>query len=750
MSKFPHYPQLNAMDCGPTCLRIIAKHYGKIVSINKLRELAEIGKDGASLLGLAKCAEAIGFRSFGARVTFEQISKDVPLPCIAHWKDSHFLVLYKIKGEKVYVSDPSAGLISFTRAEFESQWCRGGPGEVSTGFILIIEPTPKLFEESEEIGNPVGFQNVLRELYKYKRLLVQLFIGVLISIFLQGISPFLAQSVVDTGVNTKNIRFVYLILTAQFFLLISRMTADFIRSWITLHVGARLNLSIISDFLSKLLRLPVAFYDTRLTGDLLQRVNDHSRIENFLTGTSLTTLFSLFSLSFYGVILAIYDTRIFVAFFILSTVYIIWIILFLKARSKIDQKRFSLSSRSQSGLIEIIMGLPEIKLSNAEHAKRWNWESIQVSQFKLSMKGLALSQYQQTGGAFINEGKNFLITSLAVVSVINGSLSIGSLIAIQFIVGQMNSPVEQLIIFFQHWQDAKMSIERLSEIHELDDEDHKQSLSPDFLPKSLRDPTFRESPEHVSENGIGLVLEDVWFAYPGAGNQPVLRGINLVIPPGKVTAIVGNSGSGKTTLLKLLLKFYNPQRGVIATSHGRLSEISSQRWRSVCGTVLQDGYIFSDTLANNVTIGDDTPNVSRLKASLKIANCDFISSLPLSYNTKIGPEGTGLSGGQRQRILIARAIYKDPEILLFDEATSALDSNNERQIVENLESFFRHDSRRNRTVIIVAHRLSTVKSADQIVVLEQGEIVEQGSHRELTKMKGKYFNLVKNQLELGE
>ncbi len=733
MSKFYHYQQHDAMDCGPTCLRMVAKHYGRVFSIQKLREATQIGKEGVSLLGISEAAESIGFKTLAVKAPFKQLEKDAPLPCIVHWKQNHFVVVYQIKKNQVYVADPAIGLIKYSYTEFESQWATTIIEGEKTGIALLLEPTQRFYQETDEQTKGINLSMLSGYVFKYKRLILQLFLGLFIGSILQLILPFLTQSVVDTGIQTRNLHFIYLVLAAQLMLFIGRMSVEFIRSWILLHISTRINLSILSDFLGKLLRLPVSFFESKKTGDILQRIGDHQRIESFLTGTSLNVLFSMFNLIIFSVVLAYYNLTIFGVFLISSIVYSIWIVLFLRYRRKLDNKRFALASQNQSSLIQLVQSVPELKLNNAEIKKRWEWENLQVKNFHLSVKGLALQQYQQTGAMIINEGKNIVISFLAATAVVNGQMTLGAMMALQYIIGQLNSPVEQLIQFMQHYQDAQISLERLNEIHEIDDEETTQKPLLHILPENQ-----------------DIQLKNLTFTYTGAGNDPVLKNINLTIPQGKITAIVGTSGSGKTPLLKLLLKFYNPQSGEIRLGNVSLENISHKLWRSKCGTVMQEGVIFSDTIAENIAFSDEFPDTKKLLHAVKVANIQsFIEELPLSYNTKIGAEGNGISQGQKQRMLIARAVYKNPDFIFFDEATNALDANNESVIMTNLEEFFKSGSTGRRTVIVVAHRLSTVKNADQIVVMEKGEIVEVGTHAQLTQRHGKYFELVKNQLELG-
>ncbi len=717
------------MDCGPSCLRMIAKHYGRGYSLETIRKQSQINREGVSLLGISEAAENIGFRTVGVRFGFDKLKEEMPLPCIVHWNQNHFVVVYKIKKDKVFVADPGKGFIKFTDEEFKRGWISTAHEGEKEGVALMLEPTPKFYEAEDEKRKGLGFGLLLRYLLSHIKLISQLALGLLAGSILQLIFPFLTQSVIDIGINTRNISFVYIVLIAQLMLIAGRTMVDFIRSWIMLHISTRINISILSDFLIKLMRLPVSFFDTKNFGDIMQRIGDHQRIQSFLTGTALNTMFSLFNLVVFGVVLANYNMTIFGVFLIGSIAYVAWIVLFLKQRRKLDFKRFDVASRNQSSLIQLISGMQEIKMNNCEKQKRWEWERIQARLFKLSIKGLALSQYQQIGAFFLNEGKNVFITFLAAQSVINGQLTLGGMMAMQYIIGQLNSPVEQLIGLTQSIQDAKISLERLNEIHGMDDEEP--------LDKTFLD----QLPEHKD-----LTLQNVSFQYPGAGQEPVLKQINLQIPQGRTTAIVGMSGSGKTTLLKLLLKFYPPAKGEIRIGETSLSVVSNRYWRSLCGVVMQEGFIFSDSIAKNIAVGEERIDMNRLLHATKVANIqEFIESLPLGLNTKIGSEGNGISQGQKQRILIARAVYKNPEYIFFDEATNALDANNELIIMENLNDFFK-----GRTVVIVAHRLSTVKNADQIIVLDKGEVVELGSHHELTAQKGEYYQLVKNQLELGQ
>ena len=725
---FPFYKQPDEMDCGATCIRIIAKHYNRSISLFKLRKLTETTREGASLRTLANAAEKIGFRTLGGKMNFEKLLEKAPLPCLIHWGQYHFVVVYKIQKDKVFISDPAHGLLEYSKKDFIKNWIgNNADDKTQEGIVLLFEPTPKLSQtELDDVGDKQGFSFLFQYLFRYKKFLVQLVIGLLAGSLLQLIFPFLTQSVVDVGIQNQDINFIYLILAAQLFLFIGRTSIELIRGWILLHLSTRINISLISDFFIKLMNLPIAFFDSKMTGDIMQRINDHQRIENLLTTTSLNVLFSMFNLVIFGGVLAWYSMQIFAIFLIGSVLYFIWVMLFLKKRKDLDYKRFTQMSGEQSKVMELINGMQEIKLFNAELQKRWGWEHIQARLFKIEVKSLALEQTQTIGSNFINEIKNILITVFSAKLVIDGEITLGMMLSISYIIGQLNSPIQQLIGFIHSAQDAKIALERLSEIHNRDDEE------------SVEDEKIHDVP--LNED---LVLKDVHFRYIGS-QEEVIKGLELTIPVNKITAIVGASGSGKTTLMKILLKFYKPNTGEINLGNNHLSNISHSAWREQCGVVMQDGYIFNDTIANNIAIGQDVIDKERLKKAVEIANIkEYIDALPLGYNTKIGMEGVGMSGGQKQRLFIARAVYKNPNFIFFDEATSSLDANNERIIMENLNQFFKE-----RTAVVIAHRLSTVKNADQIVVLEKGQLIEKGTHKELIALKGNYYNLVKNQLEI--
>ena len=721
------------MDCGPACLAMIAGHYGKHYTLEHLRERCFIGREGVSLLGISKAAEEIGLRSVGGRLTFDDLIEKVPLPCIAHWNQNHFVVVYAVRKRRkaceVSIADPGKGLITYSREEFCKHWVSTRLGGEGKGIVLLLEPT-RLFYEQE--GDLKPAENRVRFLWKYltryKRFFAQLILGLFIGSLLQLIFPFLTQALVDTGIRGKDISFVRLALIAEMVLLFSRTAIDFIRRKILLHISTRINISLLSDFFIKLMKLPMKFFDTKLTGDLLQRIEDHRRIENFLTNQTIGIIFSVFTFLIFSVVLFIYNVPIFLIFMAGSIAYGVWIRIFLKKRRVLDYRMFEQQGINRNVVYQLITGMQEIKLQGCEQRKRWEWEDVQADLFDVNMQSLTLRQNQEAGALCINELKNILITVLAAAAVIDGSLTLGMMLSIQYIIGQLNSPVEQLMGFIYQWQDVSISLDRMNEIHtRKNEEDADRTVA--ALPGGKKD----------------IRIRNLCFKYDGARPDYVLNNIDLVIPEGKVTAIVGASGSGKTTLVKLLLGYYPPNEGDLEVGGESLARFNLAWWRTVCGAVMQEGYLFSDTIARNIAVSDDEVDLDRLRYAARVANiADYIEALPLGYNTKIGQDGQGVSQGQRQRILIARVVYKNPRFIFLDEATNALDANNEKAIVENLAEFYR-----GKTVVVVAHRLSTVKHADQIVVFEGGRVAEVGTHKSLTSKLGKYFELVKNQLELG-
>ncbi len=734
MLRFPHYKQLDSMDCGPTCLRMISKFYGKNYSLHYLRNKSFITREGISFLGISEAAENIGMRTKSYRLSWEELRDEVPLPCIVHWNQRHFVVVYKIRKKKddskslVYVSDPAVGLLVYTKGEFLNCWISTKNDGEKEGAALLLETTPDFYKQEDEEKGKLKFAYLLGYLRPYRKYIIQLGFGTLTGSIISMIFPFLTQSVVDYGISNSDIAFVIMVLIAQMVLTFGQTANGLIRSWITLHVTTRIGISLITDFLIKLMKLPIAFFDIKMIGDVMQRIQDHSRIQSFLTQSLIDIVYAVITLAIYTFVMATYHIGILGIFILGSALYVGWVMIFLKKRREIDTKRFQHSSANSNSIVQLVEGMQEIKLNACEKQKRWEWESIQARLYRVGIKGLTLNQNQQLGATFINQIKDLFISFLSAKAVIEGDMTLGMMMAVQFIIGQLNAPIQQFISFTQQAQDAKISLERLGEIHDREDEEKPE------------DGKIQEIPANVD-----LELSNVMFQYEGPHSKKVLKDINLIIPANKITAIVGTSGSGKTTLIKLLLGFYDPIKGKINLGKTILKKYSESSWRKKCGVVMQEGYIFSDTIANNIGVMDEVPNTDKIDKAVNIANIrDFIDSLPLRYNTKIGSQGHNLSTGQKQRILISRAVYKNPDYIFFDEATNALDVKNETVIMDNLDRFFK-----GRTVVVVAHRLSTVKKADQIVVLEKGEIVERGTHQKLVEAKGTYFNLVRDQLELG-
>lgn len=725
--------QCDSMECGMACLQIICKYYRKRVSSAFLSKVVSVSKNGASLLAIYDVANKIGFHTIGGRVGIKTLSSSL-LPCILHWNQNHFVVLYKVwKGKKFYVADPGKGLVKYNLEEFKSHWISTRSNGEEKGIAMFLEPTPAFYShkedsESEKDKNPRSFRFLFGYVKKYRRYFGQVVLGMIVGSLLQLVLPFLTQSIVDVGIKNQDIGFIWLILLGQLMLTFSRTAIDFIRRWLLLHISMRINISLVSDFFIKLLKLPMSFFDTKLMGDLMQRMNDHSRVNNFLTNQALSVTFAMLTFVVFTVVLFLYNRLIFVIFLIGSILYGAWMILFLRRRKVLDYELFEQQAINNNKTYEFITSMQEIKLQDCEQRRRWEWEDTQADLFGVQMKSLKLQQAQEAGSILINEVKNIVITVVAAAAVIHGQLTLGMMLAVQYIIGQLNSPVEQLMSFFYSLQDVKISLERINEIHRVDDENGKMGLK-----------------TSLADNSKGIDIESIMFKYDPHALSKTLDDVTIYIPKGKVTAIVGASGSGKTTLVKLMLGYYPVLEGQIDIGGTDINTLNKKWWRRQCGVVMQDGVIFSESIARNIAVDDGDIDKDRLLKAAQIACIhEYIMSLPLKYNTKIGRDGIGLSQGQKQRILIARAVYKNPDYIFLDEATNSLDANNERAIVENLDKFYR-----GKTVVIVAHRLSTVKNADQIVVIDHGKVVETGNHETLTAKRGAYYNLVKNQLELG-
>lgn len=733
MSQFPLYFQHDAMQCGIACLQMVCKYYGKEYTLVQLSDICFATNEGVSLLGISQAAEKLGLHTVCGRATTEQLEQ-VELPSIIFWNQNHFVVLYKIKKRRkenlYYVADPGKGKVIYTEKEFKEGWLNTQSKGEEKGVVMFLNPTPIFSKLNliEQKHKKRSFSFLFSYIEQYKRYFGQIVLGLLVGCLLQLILPFLTQAIVDVGITHQNMKLIWLILLGQLVLTVSRTSVDFIRRWILLHISMRINISLVSDFFIKLLKLPMSFFDTKLMGDLLQRMNDHKRIEEFLTTQTLSIMFSLLSFIIFGAVLLCYNTIIFAVFLLGSIIYGIWIATFLQKRKVLDYELFEKQATNNNKTYQFITSMQEIKLQDCEQRRRWEWEDVQADLFQVQMKNLKLQQTQEAGSIFINEVKNIVITIVAATAVIHGEMTLGMMLAVQYIIGQLNSPVEQLMNFIYSLQDVKISLERINEIHEMKNEEKHGNHS-----------------TTLGNNMGSLQFKNVDFKYDPHQLSKIISNINLTIPEGKITAIVGTSGSGKTTLIKLLLGYYPVLNGEIIIGKTNINDLNVKWWRRQCGVVMQDGVIFSESIARNIAVDDREIDRERLLQAVKIANIkDYIMGLPLKYDTLIGRDGIGLSQGQKQRILIARAVYKNPRYIFLDEATNALDANNERAIVENLNHFYK-----GKTVVVVAHRLSTVKNADQIIVVEKGKIVEIGTHDKLAQKRGAYYNLVKNQIELG-
>lgn len=729
MKSFKHYYQLDAKDCGPSCLRMIAQFYGKSFGYETVRKKCFVSREGASLLSISEAAESLGFRTVGVRITWEQLRNQSLLPCIVHWRGNHFVVVYDIivKHQKtvIRVADPAIGLVVYSLEEFKAYWLDSA--DSSHGVALFLEPTPSFYKSNEELGGKTyGFAFVLGYLRPYKPYIIQIFFAMIMAALISLMLPYITQVIVDKGIATSSLSLITILLVAQMFLTLGSMTNGFIRSWLMFHTATRVSVSMISDFLYKLMKLPFSFFENRMVGDIMLRIGDYSRIQSFLTGSFLSMLVAVMSIIVYGIIMTGYNYAILVVFFVGSTFNVLWVLLFLKKRKILDKQRFEQAAANQSNLFQLVSGITDIKLNNSDNKKRWDWEKIQAKLFSINLKSLSLGQEQEAGSILIDQTKNLIISFLAAKSVIDGSMSLGMMMALQYIMGQLNAPISQFISFIQSAQDASISIERLSEIHRMQAEDSDNSIE------------ALDAPDNA-----GITFNQVLFQYEGPHSPIVLDHISFSIPFGKTTAIVGASGSGKTTILKLIQGLYRPVSGEIRIAGIPLEQISVRKWREKCSSIMQDSYIFSDSIAVNIALSDEHPDMNRVRYALEVANLNaWVDGLPQGYQTQIGAEGHGLSTGQKQRLLIARAIYKDVDYCFLDEATNSLDALNEENIMTKVQNCYK-----GKTVVIVAHRLCTVKNADNIVVIDKGKVVEQGTHEQLFEKQGYYYSLVKNQIQ---
>ena len=730
MKDFHYVKQHDSMMCGVACLEMICAHFGKKYNQNFLSNICFATTEGVSLLGIRDAAVRIGLYTISGRLTIDELSS-ATLPCILHWNQNHFVVLYKVKnGRNFYVADPGKGLITYTTDEFKQHWIEMGRDENGKGIAMFLEPTQAFYDNSNEYETRTEkpFKFLFGYIKQYRKYFFQIILGLLVGSLLQLALPFLTQNIVDIGIKSKDIGFIWLILIGQLVITLSRTSVDFIRRWLLLHISMRINISLVSDFFIKLLQLPMSFFDTKLMGDLMQRIGDHSRVNSFLTQQTLNVAFSLISFAVFSCVLLVYNRLIFLIFLVGSILYGGWMALFLRRRKVIDYELFEQQAANNNKTYQFLTSMQEIKLQDCEQRRRWEWEDVQADLFHIQMKSLKLQQTQEAGSIFINEMKNIIITVVSATAVINGSLTLGMMLAVQYIIGQLNSPIEQLMHFIYSIQDVKISLERINEIHKKDNEED-----------------FNRSRTDFDNESHDIELSNIDFKYDPHALSKTIEGVNIHIPEGKITAIVGASGSGKTTLIKLMLGYYPVMSGEITIAGHNISEYNLKWWRRQCGVVMQDGVIFSESIARNIAVDDGEIDEKKLEMAAEIANVkDFVMALPLKFNTNIGRDGMGLSQGQKQRILIARAVYKNPKFIFLDEATNSLDASNERAIVDNLDKFYK-----GKTVVVVAHRLSTVKNADQIIVLDKGKVVETGNHKSLTAKRGAYYNLVKNQLELG-
>lgn len=739
LRSFPHYQQQEAADCGPSCLRMIAKYYGKAYSAEMLRKHCFISREGVSLLGISDAAEVIGMRTVGVQITFDQLVADALFPCILHWNQNHFVVCYGVEKRRkwgrrgrseadyiLYIADPANQKVKLTRQEFEHCWLSSRNSLGETGIALMLEPGVDFGKADDEFQTSrKSIFSFARYLLPFRSLGVQLVLGLIAGSLIQLILPFLSQAMVDKGINGKNLHLITLILVAQLSLFVMQLLIGYLRSWIMLHINSRIDIQVISDFLAKLMNMPLHFFDTKRTGDILQRIGDHGRIKSFLLSNSLTIVFSFFNFVVFLGILAYYHLTILFIFLVGNVLYLIWVLSFMRYRRELDIKRFYQSSVEQSRLIQLVQGMQDIKLNNCERQKRWEWERIQMHLFRISVKGLKVGQIQQSGSVLFTQTTHILISFIAAQGVVEGEMTLGMMMSLTYIIGQVSAPISEFIGFAQSLQDARISLERLNEIHAQDDEEKDIETKMPHLPA-----------DH------SIRIENLTYSYSGAARDYALKNVTIDIPQHKVTAIVGESGCGKTTLIKLLQGFYLPNEGNIKVGGINLNQINPHLWRKVTGSVMQESFIFSDTIANNIALSTDEVDVERMLHAASMAHIDeFIATLPLGYNTRIGMEGNGISAGQRQRILLARAIYKDPEYIFLDEATNSLDATNERLIMDNLRRYYR-----GKTVVVSAHRLSTIWDADQIIVMRRGEVAERGTHEELLRLQGDYYRLVKNQL----
>ncbi|MDE5560865.1 MAG: peptidase domain-containing ABC transporter [Bacteroidaceae bacterium] len=718
--------QFDRMDCGPACIRMVASAYGKDYPLSYLRSLSHLTREGVSVAGIRDALKTIGMESATFEMTLEQLREKCPMPAILHWEQNHFVVLYDIRKSrwtrkwKYCIANPAYGKHAFAEDVFSGFWLNG-----DKGVVIAIEPQEEFFEREavKEKHSLVRFAR--KYVWPFRWELSQSAFGMLFGMLLSLVTPFLTQAMVDDGIGMRDMGLILNILFAQIFIFIGTFLMGLISSHVSLYMSTRININVLSDYLTKLLKLPMTFFDTKSVGDYQQRLGDHGRLQGFVTYSTLQTFFSIVSAPFYLAIIGWYSPVILTAYLLLTGLGTAWMTYFFHTRKAMDYERFKINSENQNKQYELMSGITDIKLNAYEDYKMEEWRALQKRAYRMNVKILKLGQIQNTGFTVIGQLRNIFITCWIAAEVVNGNLSLGMMMSISAIIGLVNGPLSQLIGFLQQFQDAKISLERSEEVHLCKNED--SALQKDVSPDEPQD----------------IEVRRLTFSYTGNICKPALQDVSLSIPAGKMTAIVGESGSGKTTLMKLLLKFYEPTCGEILIGGEPLAGFTAKSMRRASGIVMQDNFVFSDTIRRNVILGEDEDE-KRLEKALSIACLDgFVKRQPLGVNTKIGAEGMGISGGEKQRIMIARAAYKRPAYLMLDEATSSLDAENERNITDNLEHAFH-----GRTRIVIAHRLSTVRNADRIIVLRQGEVVEQGTHAELVDLHGYYYQLIHNQLEL--
>ncbi|MCQ2268555.1 MAG: peptidase domain-containing ABC transporter [Bacteroidaceae bacterium] len=728
MLMFPFVPQHDSMQCGIACLNMVCRYYGRRYSMSTLSRYCHATKEGVSLLGISQAAESLGMETMGLKVTLSELSKLQP-PCILHWNQNHFVVFYgKSSRGRFRIADPGKGKLTYNEEEMIHYWLGGLAS--ATGIAMILKPTKYFYEHRDrETMESHSFLFLFDRFLHYKKEFAYILFCSSVASGLQLVLPFLTQAIVDKGITHHNLSIIYIILLGQLCLTIGKTAADFTRNHVVLHVGLKIDITLVSDFFIKLLLLPMYFFDVKLLGDLQQRIRDHDRVKSFLTNQLLSAVFSSISFIVFGVVLLKYSQIIFAVFLTGTLLYGIWLMLLLKKRRTLDLLNFEQLAENNNKTYQFLTSMQEIKLQGCENRRRLEWVNIQENLYKISMRMLSLQQKQEAGSILINESKNIVTTVIAAAAVIHGEMTLGMMLAIQYIIGQLNSPVSLLVQFIYSLQDVQISLERINEIKNMEEEDINSDAYVEY-----------------GADCHDIVVKNVHFKYDPHSPIEILKGVSLTIPHNRMTAIVGASGSGKTTLLKLLLGYYPTNKGDIILAGCNLQDYKMKWWRSRCGVVMQDGIIFSESIARNIAVDDGEIDTTRLKKSAQIACIDeFVQTLPLKYETKVGKDGMGLSKGQQQRVLIARAVYKNPDFIILDEATNSLDANNEQTIVDNLSEYYK-----GRTVIIIAHRLSTVRYADKIVVMESGKIVEIGTHESLIKQKGYYHKLVRNQLDIAE